>query len=133
MEPIPSLFAKLEQSIQRWPNSTALNLALSPDRAVPESKAQMWCLGGALNSSRLGKDLPGWANQICSFNASHIGKHFKGQAGVPVEVTAVSLEELLRRSGIQNLQVCHLPLRQSGLLSLWQKLCRPSACAVRYA
>jgi hypothetical protein len=54
---------------------------------------------------RLGKDLPSWANQICSFNASHIGRHFKGQQGVPVDVTALSLAELLKRSAVQDVQV----------------------------
>lgn len=109
VEPIPQLFAKLEKSIERWPNSTAVNLAISPDRETVETKAQMWCYGAAFESHRLGKDLPSWANQICSFNASHIGRHFKGQQGVPVEVTAVNLEELLRRTtgagSLTNLQV----------------------------
>lgn len=117
MEPIPQLFAKLEQSIQRWPNSTAINVALSPDREVTETKAPMWCYGAAFNSTRLGKDLPRWANQICSFNASHIGRHFKGKQGVPVEVTAVSLEELLRRNSIRDVQVrrvCMQRLQQTG-------------------
>lgn len=54
---------------------------------------------------RLGKDLPSWANQICSFNASHIGRHFKGQQGVPVEVTALSLAELMKQSAIEDVQV----------------------------
>lgn len=105
VEPVPQLYAKLEKSIKRWPNATAINVALSPNSSIAESTAQMWCYGAAFDSSRLGKDLPSWANQICSFNASHIGRHFKGQQGVPVDVTALSLAELLKQSAVQDVQV----------------------------
>jgi hypothetical protein len=105
VEPIPQLYEQLQQSIQHWPNAVALNYAISPDPLTPESQATMWCYEPALNSSRLGRDLPFWANQICSFNASHISAHFKGQQGVAVAVTAVSLQQLLKRGSISNVQV----------------------------
>jgi hypothetical protein len=127
VEPIPQLYAKLEQSVQRWPNATAVNVALSPDSSVAETKAQMWCYGAAFNSKRLGKDLPRWANQICSFNASHIGRHFKGQHGVAVEVTAVSLQELMSRSNVSDVQV-----QQSGRTSLAVLFVVFKAAAVAY-
>ena len=65
----------------------------------------MWCYGDAFNSSRLGKDLPRWANQICLFNKSHIHRHFKGQQSSPGNVTAVSPGELLKHNGINSVQV----------------------------
>jgi hypothetical protein len=116
VEPIPQLYAKLQESVKRWPNATAVNLALSPNRTIAETKAEMWCYGAAFDSQRLGKTLPGWANQICSFNASHIEKHFKGVQVTPVTVTAVSLEELLRRSNIKRSQVSQSQSRDGALM-----------------
>jgi hypothetical protein len=52
VEPVPQLYAKLEKSIKRWPNATAVNVALSPNSSIAETTAQMWCYGAAFDSSR---------------------------------------------------------------------------------
>lgn len=66
VEPIPQLHAKLQQSIKRYSNATALNVALSPDRKTTETAATMFCYAQAFNSSLLGKSLPTWANQVAN-------------------------------------------------------------------
>lgn len=104
VEPIPTLFEKLERSVKRWPNATAVNVALSPNRSIAETKAQMWCFSQAFDR-QLGKGLPVYAKRICSFNASHVTKHFASAQLMPVEVTAVNFEELLRRNDIDDIQV----------------------------
>lgn len=129
VEPIPALFAKLEKSVSRWPNATAVNVAIAPSADVPRAQADMYCLmnafqdkegiekgkeniGGGKASHREpafedGELLPHWADQICSFDKKHIDKHFPNRVtnSATVSVTALSVPELLRQQDIQKLDV----------------------------
>lgn len=64
VEPIPPLYQKLESNVRRWPNATAINLAISPDPTITEDAVPMYCLKEGFETDRLGKDLPHWADQI---------------------------------------------------------------------
>ncbi len=80
-EPIPPLYGKLRNSVKQWPNSTAINVAISADESVSEDKVDMFCLKESFDEDAA-KRVPQWANQICSFNPN---PHFPGKdpAGVP--------------------------------------------------
>lgn len=105
VEPVPSLFEQLAQSIVQWPNSTAINVALSADETVAESHVDIYCLAESLDANKMETTLPHWANQICSFNPNHITKHFPDKKGVAVPVVALSFRELLRRYDIHEIDV----------------------------
>jgi FkbM family methyltransferase len=125
VEPIPSLFDKLQQTIEKWPNSTAVNVAISPDGAQAESQAEMFCVREAMDFEEEEEEeerkaekevspnnnlpeLPYWANQVCSFDRSHVLRHFPKESGrtiVTVPVTAWSLKEFLRRQQIGVVEV----------------------------
>jgi hypothetical protein len=132
VEPIPAMFAKLERSVARWPNATAVNVAIAATADVPEAQAEMFCLKEAFEdekdqeeresegkSSRRDRTarsksdgeeadedpLPYWADQICSFDNSHIAKHFPDKETMTIGVTAWSLAELLRQLGIRSVEV----------------------------
>jgi len=129
VEPIPAMFAKLKRSVARWPNATAVNVAIAATADVPESQAEMFCLKEAFEEAEMeenkGKSssrgpkagtksngneddrdsLPYWADQICSFDEGHIAKHFPDKETTTLTVTALSLPELLRQQGIRNVEV----------------------------
>lgn len=133
VEPIPAMFAMLEKSVGRWPNATAVNVAIAATADVPEAQAEMFCLKDAFedgldaaveskenkgkisssgrkaatksNRNEDDESLPYWADQICSFDKSHIAKHFPNKETTIVVVTAWSLPELLRQRGIRSVEV----------------------------
>jgi FkbM family methyltransferase len=125
VEPIPALFANLEESVARWPNAKAVNVAVAPTDDVPEAQLNMYCLkdafgeedgwGNEKNSGASrhkqafddGDLLPHWADQICSFDENHITKHFPERVAMTttVSVTAWSVPELLRQQDIHRVDV----------------------------
>ncbi|KAL4427678.1 hypothetical protein ABPG75_001767 [Micractinium tetrahymenae] len=105
VEPIPQLYDKLKESVKRWPNSHAVQLAISPNASVAETVAAMYCLEEGFQEQRLGTDLPYWANQLCSFDPTHAMRHFPGKPVRAVNVTAVSVPEMLSRLGLQAVDV----------------------------
>lgn len=105
VEPVPTLYEGLKHSIRQWPNSTAVNVAISPDPTVAQNQVDIYCLEDSFDAKLMESVLPHWANQICSFNPAHIPKHFPGKVGAPVRVNAWSVKELLRRESIENIDV----------------------------
>jgi FkbM family methyltransferase len=104
VEPIPLLFAKLEQAVKTWPNSTAINNALSTRKDISEESVSMYCLEGATSTAMDG-GLPSWANQICSFDPGHVTRHFPGAKAQEVKVKAVSFKHLVSKNSISNVKV----------------------------
>lgn len=70
VEPIPQLYEKLKESVKRWPNASAHQLAISPNTSVAETTAEMFCLEEGFDEQKLGTDLPYWANQVCCGHAA---------------------------------------------------------------
>lgn len=104
VEPIPQLFASLEQTVKKWPNSSAINVALSSSNLVAEERVPMYCLEGA-TTALSPKDLPSWANQICSFDPKHVSKHFPKGKTQEVQVNAVSFQHLISKYNIKDIRV----------------------------
>jgi FkbM family methyltransferase len=104
VEPIPQLYAKLEEAIKAWPNSTAINVALSARMDVAEEIVSMYCLD-EVSTAGIPDGLPSWANQICSFDAGHITRHFPNGKPEEVKVNAVSLRHLISKNNISNVRV----------------------------
>lgn len=125
VEPIPAFFAKLEESVARWPNAKAVNVAIAPTADVPEAQADMYCLKDAFEKEE-GREkeenskaprrkgafddgdlLLHWADQICSFDEHHIIKHFPERVAMTttVSVKAWSAPELLRQQDIHRVDV----------------------------
>jgi FkbM family methyltransferase len=125
VEPIPAIFAKLEESVARWPNAKAVNVAVAPRADVPEAQLNMYCLKDAFGEEDgWGKEkdiggsrpqqtfddgvlLPYWADQLCSFDENHITRHFPTRvvSTSTISVTAWSVPELLRQQDIRRVDI----------------------------
>ena len=99
VEPIPHLYNLLKDNIAQIPNAQAINVALLPSSERAEEKVSMYCVP----FDKL-TDIS-YSNQICSFNPTHVSKHFADVKAAEVEVTGLSMEELLRRYAITDIRV----------------------------
>lgn len=120
VEPMPDAFMQLKRNVARWPNSKALNAAISEGDA-PEATTQMFCLAEAMVEG-WEKTIPSWlrslpdghpdkklfktwANQICSLDTAHVRKHFPYQPQATINVTALSFSRFLSKHAIKDVQV----------------------------
>ena len=104
VEPIPFLFGQLKENVKRWPKSHAINAAISKNATEPESETTMYCLEDSIQiEPAIYKGAT--ANQVCSFNPTHITNHFPGENPFPVQVTSLSFPRLLEKFDISSVKV----------------------------
>jgi FkbM family methyltransferase len=116
IEPIPSIFARLKANYGDAARFAFANVAIS-DTSGPMR------LFGVSERARceLGNSLPFWFDQLGSFNREHIVRHLDGILEpyiVELDVEAVTLNEVLRRHGIDRVDLLHCDTEGHDLVVL---------------
>lgn len=120
VEPMPTAFAQLKNNVAKWPNSQAINVAVS-DGNKQEAVTQLFCLEEALHDGWENtiptwlRSLPDghpdkqlfktWANQVCSLNSQHVRNHFPAEPQAVINVTALSFSRLVSKYNLRNVHV----------------------------
>lgn len=104
VEPVPYLFERLKKNYGTSPRYLFKNLAIGDGK----TKRFYFVNQNARNTL---KDLPGWFDQLGSFDRSSITKHFNGALAPfieTMEIETISLNALLEKNSTGELTVLHI-------------------------
>ena len=106
IEPVPFLFERLKQNYKNSERFIFENVAISTEKGLRKfyyvsEKAQ----------EEIGDNLPGWYDQLGSFDKNHILIHLKGALEpyiVEEEIETITMPELFERNQIEKIDLLHI-------------------------
>jgi FkbM family methyltransferase len=101
VEPLPHLSKKLRKNTRKFPNSIVVEAAILPSEHDEPQNVTMFCLSKKDPHLRHVY----WPNQICSFDATHITKHFPQALPEGVIVKGMCVRDLMEMYTIADVQV----------------------------
>ena len=106
IEPIPYLYAQLQQNIKDLPNAHAINVAISPNSSHV-GNVTMYCLNNSFTPEFVAANRRiTWVQGCCSFDPQHIQKHFSHRVEIQhVDVLSMTVSALIEHYKIQDIQM----------------------------
>ena len=104
VEPVPYLFEKLKKNYPSDPRIRFENAAINHG-----TKQTFYFVN--IKGEDKPKNLPNWHDQLGSFDRKHIVKHLDGTLEPfieEMEVNGLTLEDLFRKNGVENLKLLHM-------------------------
>lgn len=105
IEPVPAIFERLKANYENSPRFVYENVLVGPSGQVKT----FYYVSEQARIDR-GHELPGWFDQLGSFNRDHITKHVDGLEPYIIEarLKCLTLDEILQQNQVKKLDLVHI-------------------------